>query len=87
MYAALLPDLRGFGESSVDGPFSVEQYADDLAALMQHLGVAQAVVCGLSMGGYIAMAMWRRHSERVLALVLCDTKAGADTVGRAAETR
>lgn len=75
----IAPDLRGFGESSTDGPYSVDQYADDLAALLQHLGISHAVVCGLSMGGYIAMAMWRRHSERVLALVLCDTKAGADT--------
>ncbi|MBC8087683.1 MAG: alpha/beta fold hydrolase [Phycisphaerae bacterium] len=74
----IAPDLRGFGESSTDGPYSVDQYADDLAQLLNHLSIDRAVVCGLSMGGYIAMAMWRRHRERVLALVLCDTKAGAD---------
>lgn len=73
------PDLRGFGESSTEGPYSVDQYADDLAQLLNHLSIEQAVICGLSMGGYIAMAMWRRHQHRVLALVLCDTKAGADT--------
>ncbi|MEO7361299.1 MAG: alpha/beta fold hydrolase [Gemmatimonadaceae bacterium] len=75
----IAPDLRGFGESSADGPFSVDQYADDLAQLLEFLDVTNAVVCGLSMGGYVAMAMWRRHPELVSALVLCDTKAGADT--------
>lgn len=75
----IAPDLRGFGESSREGPFSVDQYADDLAALLTHLDIQHAVVCGLSMGGYVAMAMWRRHADRISALVLCDTKAGADT--------
>jgi 3-oxoadipate enol-lactonase len=75
----IAPDLRGFGESSTEGPYSVDQYADDLAALLTSLSIERAVVCGLSMGGYIAMAMWRRHAHRVSALILCDTKAGADT--------
>ena len=80
----IAPDLRGFGESVADdlphdAPHSVDQYADDLAQLLAHLDVKQAVVCGLSMGGYVAMAMWRRHSQLVRALVLCDTKAGADS--------
>src|SRR5690349_21246400 len=57
----IAPDLRGFGESSVEGPYSVDQYADDLAGLLTHLSIEHAAVCGLSMGGYIAMAMWRRH--------------------------
>jgi 3-oxoadipate enol-lactonase len=72
-------DLRGFGESSTSGVYSVEQYADDVAALLTHLEVDRAIICGLSMGGYVAMALWRRHADRVAALVLCDTKAGADT--------
>jgi 3-oxoadipate enol-lactonase len=75
----IVPDLRGFGESSTDGPFSMDRYADDLAALLTHLNIDTAVVCGLSMGGYVAMAMWRRHAHRVRALVFCDTKVGADT--------
>lgn len=74
----IAPDLRGFGESSTEGPFSVEQYADDLAQLLDHLDISKAVVCGLSMGGYVAMAMWRRHPQLISALMLCDTKAGAD---------
>lgn len=80
----IAPDLRGFGESAADesreqAPASVDQYADDLAELLKFLDIGQAVVCGLSMGGYVAMAMWRRHPGLVRALVFCDTKAGADT--------
>jgi 3-oxoadipate enol-lactonase len=75
----IVPDIRGFGHSSTHGPYSMDQYADDVAALLDWLQLEQAVICGLSMGGYIAMAMWRRHPERVRALVFCDTKAGPDT--------
>lgn len=75
----IVPDLRGCGESSTVGPWSMDQYADDIVALLDHLDLAHAVVCGLSMGGYVAMAMWRRHAERIRALVLCDTRATADT--------
>jgi 3-oxoadipate enol-lactonase len=75
----LAPDLRGFGGSSVRAPFSIDQYADDLAAFLDALGLAQAVVCGLSMGGYIAFSILRRHRERVRALILADTRATADT--------
>ena len=72
------PDLRGFGESSEQGPFSIDLYADDIAELMTYLGIERATICGLSMGGYVAMSMWRRHPHRVSALALCDTKGGAD---------
>lgn len=72
-------DLRGFGESSVAPPYSMDQYADDIVALMDRLRLGEAVICGLSMGGYVAMAMWRRHKERIRALVLADTRAGSDS--------
>ncbi len=75
----IVPDLRGFGESGVDGPYSMDQYADDLVALLDHLDIESAAICGLSMGGYIAMAMWRRHAARIRAMVLCDTRMGADS--------
>ncbi|MEP6763492.1 MAG: alpha/beta fold hydrolase [Gemmatimonadaceae bacterium] len=75
----IAPDLRGFGDSSTEGPYSIDQYADDIAELMAKLEIERAVICGLSMGGYVAMSMWRRHPDRVLALALCDTKGGADT--------
>lgn len=75
----IAPDLRGFGESGREGPYSVEQYADDVIALLESLGIDRAVVGGLSMGGYVAFAIWRARPEMVRALVLADTKPGADT--------
>ena len=75
----ITPDLRGFGESTFAGPVSMDVYADDIAALLDVLDIDKAVIAGLSMGGYVAMAMWRRHAARVQGLVLCDTKTSADT--------
>ena len=57
----------------------MEQHADDLAALLDHLGVKKAIVAGLSMGGYVTLAFWRRHPERVAGLALVDTRAEPDT--------
>lgn len=75
----IVPDLRGFGESPAAPPFSMDQYADDVVALLDHLQVERAVICGLSMGGYIAFALWRRHPGRVRGLALLGTRAGADS--------
>jgi 3-oxoadipate enol-lactonase len=75
----IAPDLRGAGDSTVSGPYTIDQYADDLVALLDSLGIASAVVCGLSMGGYIAFSMLRRHRDRIRALILADTRAAADT--------
>lgn len=73
-------DLRGHGES--DAPlwrYTLDQAADDVRSLLDHLSIAQAVLVGLSMGGYIALSFYRRHPGRVKALVLADTRAQADT--------
>jgi pimeloyl-ACP methyl ester carboxylesterase len=79
-YARVIaPDLRGFGGSTVRGPYSIDQYADDLAAFLKSLGIARAVVAGLSMGGYIAFSMLRRHRALIRGLLLADTRATADT--------
>jgi 3-oxoadipate enol-lactonase len=76
----IAPDLRGAGASEVPpGPYDMDQYADDLLMLLDHLDVARAVVAGLSMGGYIAFALWRRHPERVQAFTLMDTRAKPDS--------
>lgn len=72
-------DLRGFGESSVAPPYSMEQYADDCAHLLDQLRIDKVVFVGSSMGGYIAFAFWRRHRSRVRAFVLAGTRAGADS--------
>jgi pimeloyl-ACP methyl ester carboxylesterase len=73
-------DLRGHGES--DAPlwrFSLEQYADDVAGLLDHLAIPQAVLVGLSLGGYVGFAFYRKYADRVRALVLADTRAQADS--------
>ena len=72
-------DLRGFGETTVTGPYSMDQYADDVAQLLARLEVTRAVIVGLSMGGYVAFAFWRRYKDLVRGLVLSDTRATADT--------
>jgi 3-oxoadipate enol-lactonase len=73
-------DLRGVGDSTApaDG-YTLERYAEDLVAVLDAVGVRRAVVCALSMGGYITFELLRRHPERVAALVLADTRAEADT--------
>lgn len=73
-------DVRGFGESTAAAPYSMDRYADDVAAVLDALQIQRAVVVGLSMGGYVAFALWRRHRERIRGLVLADTRAGADTI-------
>lgn len=74
------PDLRGFGRSHEEGegPLTMERHADDLARLLDALGVERAALCGLSMGGYIALAFWRRYPQRLRALILSDTRAAGD---------
>ncbi|GIW52924.1 MAG: hypothetical protein KatS3mg081_2279 [Gemmatimonadales bacterium] len=74
----IAPDLRGMGLSDLSDRYSMADYADDLAALLDALDTERAVICGLSMGGYIAFEMLRRHRERVRALILCNTRAEAD---------
>ncbi|MEV6107925.1 alpha/beta fold hydrolase [Streptomyces sp. NPDC051940] len=77
-YRVLTPDLRGFGGSGgTVGEFS--DYARDLAALLDHLGIERAVVGGLSMGGQIVMDFCRLFPGRLLGVVLADTFPGAET--------
>ena len=76
-------DFRGLGESSGSG--SIEDAADDVAALLEHLGVERAIIGGISMGGYVALAFVRRHAAMLAGLLLADTRASADDeAGRAA---
>ncbi|TDC58063.1 alpha/beta fold hydrolase [Actinomadura sp. KC345] len=78
-FRVITPDLRGFGGSVLgDDEPSVDAMADDVAAVFRRLGVGRAVVGGLSMGGYVAMALCRRHPDLVLGLVLAATRAAAD---------
>ena len=79
-YRLILPDLRGHGQSgSGAGPATMEKHAADLLRLTDACGIARAVFAGVSIGGYVLFEFWRRHRERVAALILCDTRAGADS--------
>ena len=87
-WRVLAPDLRGFGASSPDGPagsVSIDDYARDVVALLDHLDLHRVVVGGNSMGGYAAFAMLRLAAERVKGLVLADTRAEADSAGARAD--
>jgi YbgC/YbaW family acyl-CoA thioester hydrolase len=77
----IAPDLRGMGLSDApDLGYSMATYSADLAALLDTLGADRAVLCGLSMGGYVAFEFLRRWRERVAGLVLVATRAEADSV-------
>jgi len=74
-------DLRGFGRSDpvVEPTLSMEVFADDLAALIEALGADQADIVGLSMGGYVALALWELRPSLVRTISLLDTRAAGDS--------
>lgn len=79
-YRLIVPDLRGHGQSGAGvGPATMQKHATDLLRLSDACGVGKAVFAGVSIGGYVLFEFWRRHRERVSGLILCDTRAGADT--------
>ena len=84
-YRLILPDLRAHGDSDAgDGPVTMQKLADDLDRLCRELGIVRAIFVGVSIGGYTLFEFWRRYRERVAALVLANTRAGAETAeGRA----
>ncbi len=79
-YRTITPDLRGFGLSDLSPRgYSIARLADDVEELLLALDIDRAVVVGLSMGGYVAFEFYRRHPNRVSALVLADTRPDSDT--------
>jgi 3-oxoadipate enol-lactonase len=83
----LAVDLRGHGDSqTVPGPYSMDLFADDLNAFLDALGIDQPIIlAGLSMGGYVAFAFFRKYARRLGGLILTATRAAADSAeGKAA---
>ena len=79
-YRVILPDLRGHGASGIgEGPASMQKHAADVASVCRAADVTRAVFGGVSIGGYILFEFWRSYRAQVRALMLCNTKASADT--------
>jgi 3-oxoadipate enol-lactonase len=79
-YRLVALDWRGFGETMINNTVStMELLADDVVGLMDTLGMRQAILCGLSMGGYAALAFFHKYPQRLNGLILANTRPGADT--------
>jgi 3-oxoadipate enol-lactonase len=79
-FDVILPDLRGFGQSTtVDTPYTISVMADDLAGLLDHLGIEKVALAGHSMGGYVALAFAKKYPQRVSGLGLVSSQAVADS--------
>ena len=79
-YRVITYDLRGHGKSTVgDGQYFMEYFVDDFITLLNHLKIASAVICGFSMGGYIALRAIERYPEKFKGLILADTRSEADS--------
>lgn len=79
-YRVIACDVRGFGRSKdEESTLSIDLFADDLIAFMDKLTIDKAIICGLSMGGFIALDALKKFPNRFEALILCDTQCIADT--------
>ena len=79
-WPVVAPDLPGFGGSPDTGPvMTMVAAAQRCVRALDDAGIERAVVCGLSMGGYVAFELWRSARDRIAGLVLANTRAGADT--------
>jgi 3-oxoadipate enol-lactonase len=78
-FRVIAPDIPGFGESQPPRPWTLDEFADDLNRLLDHIGAADAAVAGVSLGGYITLAFWSKYPHRVRQLVLSNSRARADS--------
>ncbi len=79
-YYCISYDIRGLGESSAgDGQYTMESFVDDISLIIYELKLTKPVICGLSMGGYVALRAVEKMEEKFRGLILCDTKPEADT--------
>ena len=85
-FTVLAPDFRGMGKSTPSGAeiTTMAEMADDLAELLDSLGIEKCTYCGLSMGGYVGLEFWSRYAERLERFILCDSNARCDSPEAAA---
>jgi len=80
-YRVIACDIRGFGKSTdEESHLNIDLFSEDLIAFMDELNIEKAIICGLSMGGFIALNALKRFPNRFQKLILCDTQCIADTV-------
>ncbi len=78
-YQVYAPDLRGHRTGAAPpGPWMIAHFAKDLLDFMDQKRIRRAIICGLSMGGYIALHFAAKYPDRIAGLILCDTRADAD---------
>ena len=79
-YRVIAPDMPGHGDSSFDaGNHTVDQIAKSYIEFLEALKIDKVILAGISIGGYIALRMWARRSALISALVMCCSKAEADS--------
>lgn len=82
-FDVITPDLRGFGQSTtLETEYTVTDMADDLAGLLDHLGIKKVAIAGHSMGGYITLAFAKKYPERINAIGLISSQAASDSAER-----
>jgi len=82
-FELIIPDLRGFGQSStVDIPYTMDDFASDIAGLLDQVGIEKAAIAGHSMGGYVALALAKKYPERMNGLALVSSQILADPPNR-----
>lgn len=87
-YRVILPDLRGHGQSEAgEGPITVEKLGEDVRALLNELGIGNALFAGCSVGGYTLYELWRTMPERIGALAFCCSRPQADGEANRARRR
>lgn len=78
-YYCISYDVRGFGQSvNCDGQHTMEMFVDDLEMIIEEMKLDKPIICGLSMGGYIALRAIERFQQKLFASILCDTRSQAD---------
>ncbi len=78
-YYCVAYDVRGLGKSHVgDGQYMMEFFVDDLFSIIKEMNLTKPVICGLSMGGYIALRAVEKDQEKFAGIILCDTRPEAD---------
>ena len=79
----IVPDLRGFGGSTtIDTPYTMDDYASDIAGMLDHLGIQKTAIAGHSMGGYVSLAFTRLFPDRITGLALVASQTLADPPDR-----